>query len=95
MQCLLLAGCAIPNFLAGIYIFSFALGATDTTEGRGPRLEIRVGHFYLCARSENTMSWSCGAPGRVREDLLGVAEPWNLDKTAYDLRSRAISPSLK
>ncbi|KAK3314390.1 Ca2+ regulator and membrane fusion protein Fig1-domain-containing protein [Apodospora peruviana] len=91
MQCLLLAGCAAPR-LAGIYLFSFGLAAaTDITTGFS-RLELRVGYFCMCARLDDTASWTCGDPGRVREQLMGVTEPWNLVKTAYDLRDGAISP---
>lgn len=94
MQCLLLASCAVPNFLAGIYLFAFSLVATDATRGFS-HLEVRVGYFYLCARLDDSTSWICGNPDRVMGELTGVAEPWNLARTAYDLRDRAVSPSMK
>ncbi|KAK3368278.1 Ca2+ regulator and membrane fusion protein Fig1-domain-containing protein [Podospora didyma] len=95
MQCLLLAGCASSNFLVNIYLFSFALTATETEATTGfSRLEIRVGHFFLCAKADEGIDWICGDADRVNGHMIGVVEPWNIRKTAYDLRDGAISPSM-
>jgi hypothetical protein len=93
LGCLLLAGCSAPNILAGIYLVAFSLPASDTTAGFS-HLEIRLGYFFLCARSSTSSSWTCGDPDQVIERLRDADEPWNLGKTAYDLRDQAVSPSL-
>jgi len=93
LGCLLLAGCSSPNFLRDVYIASFSLDAGATTAGFS-RLEVRVGYFSLCLRTGLDATWICGDPDWVREHFRGVVEPWNLLKTAYDLRNEAISPSL-
>jgi len=91
LQSLLLASCAFPTLLVNIYIVSFTMNATDATDGFS-RLEIRVGYFYQCFRTDGGAHWVCGDYDRLERHLGGVTEPWNLRKTAYDLRARAVSP---
>lgn len=92
-QCLLLASCAFPNMLASIYIVRFSLAATDKTAGFSV-LDIRIGYFYQCVRTERDADWSCGDRSSCEERLREVSEPWNLVKTAFDLRDEAVSSSL-
>ncbi|KAK0654797.1 Ca2+ regulator and membrane fusion protein Fig1-domain-containing protein [Cercophora newfieldiana] len=91
VHCLLLTSCSSPNFLADIFICSFS---SKSAQSADPQLEIRVGYFFLCAKTERDTHWACGNNDYVREHLLGQADPFSIHRTAYDLQNEAISSSM-
>ncbi|KAK4131677.1 hypothetical protein BT67DRAFT_146995 [Trichocladium antarcticum] len=96
MSCLLLAGCSLPAHLVNIYLVAFAATAppdtADSTAAAFPRLEIRVGYFSLCVRVADSPDWICGDGPDIRS--RGIADPWNILKTADDYRTEVVSPAL-
>jgi len=88
--------------LANIYLVSFAsTAAPESVDTAWSPLNgtadfipfrIRVGYFSLCVETE-TDHWTCG--DSAEKHFSRLIDPWNLYKTASDLRTGVFSPSLK
>lgn len=94
-QCLLLVSCAGSNFLANIYIFSYSATDSANRASQPSQLDIRVGYFFFCAKTEQDTSWICGSGDYTRQHLIGHTDSHSILRAAYDLQNEAISSSMK